>query len=323
MRILFYTYPVAFGCPGGGEVQLTECRNALQRAGHEVLLYNQWEPQFDVDVVHSFSVQASTMHFCDYVKGRNLPLAISPIIWLGKDIHNYAMTEMGHLFYIADALLPNSRAEAERINAHFGTSMEKMHPVVNGVDARFFELADPGLFREEYANIVGESPFLLYVGNIEHRKNQLQLIRAAKGMDAPVLLFGRIRDETYWQQCEKELPSNVHYLGAIEFASDLQRSAYAACSAFVLPSRLETPGLAALEAAACGAPLCITQEGCTREYFGEHAVYVDPDDVQSIHAGMASVLSRRRSGALRQHILDNYTWDISAAQLVAAYFKIR
>ena len=57
---------------------------------------------------------------------------------------------------------------------------------------------------------------------------------------------------------------------------NLQRSAYAAAEALVLPSFLETPGLVALEAAAAGIPrLVITNAGCTKEYFGNLA-YPNP-----------------------------------------------
>ena len=41
----------------------------------------------------------------------------------------------------------------------------------------------------------------------------------------------------------------------MEHRDPLLALAYSACSVFALPSTLETPGLAALEAAAAGAPL--------------------------------------------------------------------
>ena len=69
MRVLFNTYPVAFDCPGGGEMQLLKCKQALESLGVEVLLFDPWRPQFEqVDVVHYFSVQGGSMNFCDYVK---------------------------------------------------------------------------------------------------------------------------------------------------------------------------------------------------------------------------------------------------------------
>ena len=47
MRILFNTYPVAFACPGGGEIQLLKSREALEKTGQQVFLFNIWDPQFD------------------------------------------------------------------------------------------------------------------------------------------------------------------------------------------------------------------------------------------------------------------------------------
>ena len=38
---------------------------------------------------------------------------------------------------------------------------------------------------------------------------------------------------------------------------------------------METPGLAALEAAALGIPIIVTSEGSSKEYFGEIKTYYD------------------------------------------------
>jgi len=320
LRVLFNTYPLAFACPGGGEVQLQSCREALQRRGIIVELFDPWHPQFDqADVVHFFSVQGGSIPFCDYVKRRGLPLVLSPILWLGEDKHDYALEEIGALLRLCDLALPNSVEEGRLLATYYGLEDAKFVPIVNGADVRFHLPADPRLFRETYG-VNGE--FLLCLANIEPRKNQLQLIRAVRDLTMPVLLVGRIRDTVYWEACQQELPPNVRYLGPIEFASELHRSAYCACSLFVLPTRLETPGLAALEAAALGARICITREGCTREYFGEEASYVDPDDPADILRGIREALTRLRTDTLSRTVRKRYTWDRAAEQLASVYTRL-
>jgi glycosyltransferase involved in cell wall biosynthesis len=88
---------------------------------------------------------------------------------------------------------------------------------------------------------------------------------------------------------------------------------------FVLPSLLETPGLAALEAAAQGAKIVITAEGATQEYFGPHAEYVDP----ASSAGLKTAIARQWAAAgdhdLRHHVLENYTWNHAGKALADAY----
>lgn len=323
MRVLFNTYPVAFDCPGGGEIQLLKCKQALEKIGIEVLLYDLWQPQFDrVDVVHYFSVFGGSSVFCNYVKDRGLPLLISPILWITEESYRagiYPVDEIRHLLHLADGLLPNSQAEARALAAIFDLPTEKFAPIVNGIDDYFLQkTADPQLFRDTYDL---QSPFLLNVGNIEPRKNQLNLVKAVRDLDIPLVLLGNIRDRAYYHQCEEAAQGCMTYLGYLPNHSELLLSAYGACELFVLPSTLETPGLAALEAAATGARLVVTQEGCTREYFGDRVAYIDPHSVTDIRQTIQRQLSAPADETLRQHVATHFTWHHAAQQLFQVYSR--
>src|SRR5262249_37674735 len=97
------------------------------------------------------------------------------------------------------------------------------------------------------------------------------------------------------------------------------RSAYAACAVFVLPSTLETPGLAALEAAAAGARLVVTSEGSTREYFGDEVFYADPQDDAAIAGAIAAALGAPRRAGLAGRIVAQYRWDRVVLELERVY----
>ncbi|MEO0648300.1 MAG: glycosyltransferase [Cyanobacteria bacterium J06650_10] len=330
MRVLFNTFPVAFDCPGGGEIQLLKCKEALSQQGVDVILYDLWQPQLNqVDVVHYFSVQGGSSNFCNYVHSKDIPLLISPILWITEESYHagiYPNGEINHLLHIADRLLPNSHAESQALSTLFGVPLEKFSPIVNGVDDYFLsQSADPQLFRQKY-NIDGS--FLLNVANIEPRKNQLSLLKAIRDLEIPLVVIGNIRDQAYYEQCVAEGDGFLHYLGYIEHHSSLLLSAYAACDLFVLPSTLETPGLAALEAAALGAKVVITQEGCTREYFGNYVTYVDPNSIDNIRTAVKSQLSSTQISQtqtsqeqtnLKTHVESTFTWHHAAKQLKQAY----
>lgn len=322
LTVLFNTYPVAFDCPGGGEVQLLKYIEALEGLGVTCLRYDPWNPapQFDAaDIVHFFSVQGGSGPFLLYAKyTRKLPLALSPIIWI-DDPAKYGMREIGYMLGRADLLLPNSKAECDQLSSLFDVPLERFSPVVNGVDDIFFESADPGIFRQTFAI---DGPFLLCLGNIERRKNQLALIEALAGTGIQLVLAGRDRERDYAAECRKIAGKSVRFIGPLEHGSLLHRSAYAACSAFALPSTLETPGLAALESAACGTPLAITEIGCTREYFGEMATYLDPQDKESIRNAVLKAMAMLRDSALKEHVRANYTWKRASEQLVDAYERL-
>ena len=322
LTILFHTWPVAFDCPGGGEVQLLKYMEYLEQKGIRALRYDLWnpKPQFDeADIVHHFSLQTGSWRFCHHViSSRRLPLVISPIVWIERKV-KYPLEEYRTLLQMATKILPNSQAECNQLAGLFGLAANRLTAVVNGVDEVFFEPADPGLFRERF-NI--REPFVLCMGNIEVRKNQLRLIEALAGTGLHLVLAGQEREADYAALCRAAAGPTVHFVGKLEHGSALQRSAYGAAEVLVLPSLLETPGLAALEAAAGGVRLALTREGCTEEYFGDFAVYLDPEDVTSIRDAVLAALGQPKHPELPTFIRERYTWKRAAEQLLAVYRTI-
>lgn len=160
---------------------------------------------------------------------------------------------------------------------------------------------------------------MLNVANIEPRKNQLSLIRAARGLGLSLIIAGGVRDSAYYDDCMQEGAGFVSHVGFLEHDGELLKSAYGGCEAFLLPSLLETPGLAALEAASQGCRLVVTSVGSTREYFHDLATYVDPHNVDDIRAGIQVALRQPLSDRLRHHALKTFTWDHAVRKLLKAY----
>lgn len=322
LTLLFNTYPIAFDCPGGGEVQLLQYEKHLIEAGVRVLRYDPWNPreQFDqADIVHYFSVMGSSWLFCRHVSEvRKKPLIISPIVWIDKP-EKYNLDEIRWLLGMARLILPNSQAECDQLQALTGFEPERFTPIVNGVDDIFFDTVSPQIFREHFGI---HEPFVLCMGNIEQRKNQFRLIKALKGTGVRLVLAGQEREAEYAVQCRDIADETVHFIGMLEHGSILQRSAYAAAEALVLPSTLETPGLAALEAAATGTRLVVTSGGCTQEYFQDYAVYLEPYDEQSIRDAIQQALCRPKNPELPGFIRERYTWSRAAQQLLCVYRRL-
>ena len=322
LKISINTYPTAYITPGGGEVQLRKTYEALLDLPCDVTLYNQWQPQLDdVDIVHFFSVYGGSLPFAKTVKDLGKKLVVSPVIWL-DDFSKYPMGEIREILELADLILPNSQMEADMLMSKLGIPGEKFHVVYNAIEPRAYENIDKNLFSRKY----GLKRYLLNVGNIEPRKNQLNLIRAIRNMDMPLVIIGHVRDEAYAARCRQEMQEGqVMMIDPMPHNSKLLLSAYAGAEVFVLPSTLETPGLAALEAVAAGCPrLAITSIGSTQEYFGENAHYIkNVNDSKSI----AETIERCLKGAVISAkavdtLLHKYTWQNAASQTFAAYEKV-
>ncbi|MDI6808600.1 MAG: glycosyltransferase family 4 protein [Candidatus Eisenbacteria bacterium] len=209
-------------------------------------------------------------------------------------------------------LLPNSESEMSMVREYFG--VEKDYIVVpNGVDP-CFENGNADAFCNKYHL----RDFILCVARIEERKNQLSIIRALGDMSIPLVFIGAKR-EPYFSRCAREAGGNVHFLGHME-GVDLA-DAYAAARAHVTASWYETPGLSNLEAALAGRSIVVSTKGSTRDYFGDHAEYCDPYDVNSIREAVVRALERRPSKELRELVRSKYSWEKAAQSTLTAYQK--
>jgi glycosyltransferase involved in cell wall biosynthesis len=317
VRVLFSTYPWAFETPGGGEIQLQKYAEHLPSYGIDVHLHDPWHANLsEVALVHFFSCIGGSVHFCNYVRQRGLPLVISSSLWITpQTASDYPLDEIRAQLSLADVVVTNSVTESDLLANVLKLPRDRFMTVMNGFDPSFLQPPDPHLFRTAFG-ITG--PFILNVANIEPRKNQLALVRALAGHPVPLVLIGHQRDRAYASTVFSEGGEKLHYLGALDHADPRLASAFAACTAFLLPSTLETPGLAALEAAAAGAPVVVTAEGSTREYFGSHAEYVDHRNPQDIRRGLEVALSRGRVPDLRDQI-KRFSWPAVTTELLEVY----
>jgi len=285
MKVLFATYPMAFHTPGGGEIQLLAYYKHLKAQGVDVTLFDPWNPRFlEHDVVHFFSCIGGSFHLCNFIKQLGLPLVITSTLWITPETtHLYAMDEIRAQLSLADRIITNSELESDTLSQVLSLPREKFSVVYNGIDEFFLQTVNPNLFRETFH--IPER-FVLNVGNIEPRKNQLNLVRAMKAFpEHKLVLIGHQRDPRYAEQVLAEGGEQVRYLGPMPH-NEILLSAYRASEFFCLPSTLETPGLAALEAAAQGARLLVTSEGSCQEYFGDAAEYVNPFSVEDLRAAL-------------------------------------
>ncbi len=314
---------MAFHTPGGGEVQLKSYQKYLPKLGVSVELFDLWNPRFhEFDLVHFFSCISGSQHFCAYVKSLDIPLLISPNLWITeKTKHLYPIEEIRNQLLTADLIVTNSNMEGDKLAQIFNIPRELFATVYNGVDEDFYSYVAPDLFRKYFAI---NGPFVLNVGNIEPRKNQLNLIRAMKLLpEYTLVLIGYKRDIEYANACIEEGGAQLRYLGALPHDSELLRSAYAACSLFALPSTLETPGLAALEAAAAGAKVVVTSEGSTREYFVDAAEYVAHEDYENIARGIKNLLEKDKSLINDNCLNSSFTWTNVSATLAGLYKAVK
>ncbi len=238
------------------------------------------------------------------------------------ELHRGALAVLGQGYYRTlkkivsrvDVFLPNSDSEMERVAGEMKLLDPPYVAVPNAVDTEVFDFDQvDARDLEDYANC------LVCAARIEGRKSQLNLVRAVRGLPYRLLIIGKPSPNhmSYYRQVREEAGDNVIFIDAVDHAQLAKYYKVARASALI--SWMETPGLSSLEAAAMRCNLVITGKGDTRDYFGDFAAYCEPDDVESIRKAVIQVMEQPFDEALRAHVLQNYTWDKTAAATLKGY----
>lgn len=343
LKAAFFVYPMAFQSPGGGEVQLLKTKEYLEKIGVEVKLFDSWNDKLeDFDIFHVFGSVKYCINEIRTAKFMRVKTALSTICWyswksawliypsfdkrmasmarqFAKSFFPFLPSMRKSMMQYSDILFPNSQTEADQLVRYFQIPLEKIFIVPNGVDP-IFALAKPDPFISRF----GIRDFILCAGRIEPRKNQLNMIRALKGTNIPLVFIGNYVPlyRSYYEACRREADKMVHFLGAFPHDSELLRSAYAACNTFLLASWLETPGLAALEAALAGAKVVITNQGAAREYFSDYAAYVSPDRPNEIRKRTLEAYHKPKNSGLKNYVSRNYLWENTAQKTLEGYERL-
>jgi glycosyltransferase involved in cell wall biosynthesis len=127
----------------------------------------------------------------------------------------------------------------------------------NGVDVEFFSPTDPESFRARHD--LPSGPLVGYTGRHGYEKNLSEFLRAAEGVDATVVLGGDGPARDDLEALADDLGLDAHFLGFLP--REELPAFYSALDAFVFPSPVETQGLVALEANACGTPVVAVDAG--------------------------------------------------------------
>jgi glycosyltransferase involved in cell wall biosynthesis len=185
-------------------------------------------------------------------------------------------------------------------------------------------LAASAHFRPVAAAHAG-TPYILFVGTLEPRKNVASLIEAwrevRKTRNVDLVLAGRARAD--FRAPEPE--TGLRVLGAVP--EDELPALYSGALAVVYPSLYEGFGLPVLEAMQCGAVVIASRDPAITEVAGGAAVQVDPQDSRGLASALAAVADAPSSFVpLRERALERaaqFSWRTTAERTRAVYDEAR
>jgi glycosyltransferase involved in cell wall biosynthesis/MoaA/NifB/PqqE/SkfB family radical SAM enzyme len=256
-------------------------------------------------------------------KIRKIPMAIIPCLHT-EDAWAFDRKIMYRILADTEMIMANTDYEREYLMAR-GIEKDCILTLGDGVNPQDFSKPNPERFRRKYH--IGNSPMILFVGRKERGKGIDTLVDSMgivwrKFPQAKLLLAGtRTR---YLKEIDKKICSlNANKRKKIifidNFADSEKSDLFACCDIFTMPSKVESFGIAYLEAWASGKPIIGCRIGAVASLIedGKDGLLVEYGNHQELASAILRLLT---SENLRRKLAENgkkkacgkYTWDVIA-----------
>ncbi|MCU0493532.1 MAG: glycosyltransferase family 4 protein, partial [Chloroflexaceae bacterium] len=239
--------------------------------------------------------------------------------------------------HAASQVIAISQATKDDLVHHYSVNPDKVSVVHHGLSPQFHPVEDPAVRAAVQRRYGISSPYLLYVGTVQPRKNLARLLAAFgqllaigdlrseigdQGTNLTLVIAGKkgwLTEEIEGQAARAGLGQRVHFTGYV--ADDDLPALLSGALAFVFPSLYEGFGMPVLEAMACGTPVLTSTTTSLPEVAADAALLVDPTDTDAIARGLARLVAEPAlRSELRQRGLARaaqFTWARCAAETLA------
>jgi len=352
MRVLMQNRPTAFSHPGGDTVVMQKTAAGLRSWGVEVTIDLEGrEDPAGYDLVHLFNFAMPDLTRClaERAYRAGVPFVVTTLCEDIPSFHNQSLVVASSLLeYVrrlqdrnwweqnrpdlrevgacapfqndwtarhAAALLTNGKGESavlRRYYPHAKRIVEVMLGFEIGAEGNAADFVDKYRVRD----------FVLCVGRIESRKNQLMLLKALEDSDVPlVLVGGGFSYQPDYEQAVRTFKRRGPTLVLGRLSAELLAAAYSAAKVHALPSWYELPGLVSLEAAAHGCNLVAVATGTTPDYLENKPFYCDPASELSIYNAVMAAYYSPPAPGLKESVMQ-YRWEDTARRTFEVYREI-
>jgi glycosyltransferase involved in cell wall biosynthesis len=223
----------------------------------------------------------------------------------------------------AQTIITVSHFSKHEILRYYSANPEKIKVIYHGISDAYKKITDSKKITYGLKQLHIDSPFFLYVGRWEQKKNTSSLIQAFNEFlktnqpNYKLVLVGRPGfgfEHVQKKITEYSLEKKILFLDwqPVENLVIL----YNATAAFVFPSTYEGFGLPILEAMKSGSPVITSNLGAMKEIADEAALLVNPADISAIAQAMSRIANNY---SMRQKLIEggfkqaaSFSWEKSA-----------
>lgn len=259
-----------------------------------------------IDLYHGLSneipVGLEDCHIRSVVTIHDLIFLLHPEFYKPADrwIYKQKFTYSAHHADLVIAVSEHTRQDIIRL---LKVPEEKVRVVYQGCSPDFRLEPSPDEMERVSQKYQLPAAYMLCVGTLEKRKNQLALVKAVhKGkLDFPLVFVGR--PTGYLQEIKQYVAENklqnIFFLHQVS-GKDLPL-VYRGASLFLYPSQVEGFGIPVLEALTAGIPVITSAGTSMEEAGGDGSLYIDPSRPEEIAEAMRRLLD---NPALVQRMID-------------------
>ncbi len=256
---------------------------------NKIELYHGLSNELPIGISNTKIKSIVTIHDLIFLRHPNLYPSIDRKIYERKS--KLACKEADHIIAISEQTKID-------IQSYFGTEENKITVVHQAIDSVFYNQSSEGKLLS--ANVKYQLPekYILFVGNIEERKNLLALLKAFLKLDAGANIHLVVvgKGKKYKQQAldfisKNKIETKVHFLKNV--LTEELPAIYKQALMLVYPSQFEGFGLPIAEAIASGVPVIANNENVFREAGGRESIYADANNEVALADSIAEVLSNQ------------------------------
>lgn len=207
----------------------------------------------------------------------------------------------------------------------YGANSEKISVTHLGYNKNLFKHYAQDEIAEVLHKYKIDSPYIIYVGRIEKKKNIVRIIEVFKKVkfefeNLQLVMLGPTGDA-------EKVVKNVEGVQRLDWVETIDMAKIlAGAKVFVFPTLYEGFGIPILESFASGVPVLTSKGGAHEEVSGEAAVLVYPEKVEDIYMGLRKILSneelRQKLISLGQERVKGFSWKNTATETWKVFDKI-
>jgi len=227
------------------------------------------------------------------------------------------------------AIVP-SEAVRDDVLHLFPEITDRIRVVPLGIDGAFFDQPDTETLGHVRAKYHLPEHFILFLGNLERKKNLSLLVQAFSELKAASVIPHRLVLAGCLKTATEDLHKSIEDTAAgatirlLDYVpgEDLP-SLYQLADVFVLPSLVEGFGLPVLESMALGTPVVASNRGALPEIVADAGLLCDPEDRVSLTDALLRLITDE---GLRDRLIEagrirarQFTWKTAARRVMAIY----